>query len=94
MNSKRNVIYIGVTANLEFRVWQHKNGEGGYFTKKYKCTVLVYYEEFDNIYSAIKREKLLKKWNRQWKLDLIMSTNPALLDLYDDIYGITTGSRI
>ena len=67
-NITRSVLYIGVTANLADRSYQHKYEEGSNFTKKYNCTDLIYYEFFDNIEDAIAREKLLKKWNRAWKI--------------------------
>ena len=63
-NKNRNVFYIGVTTNLRERVAQHVSGNGCQFTNKYKCHFLVYYEEFNNIETAIAREKQLKNWNR------------------------------
>jgi len=67
-NIMRSVLYIGVTANLAERSYQHKFENGSKFTKKYKCTDLIYYESFDSIEEAIIREKALKKWNRAWKI--------------------------
>ena len=70
--SQRNgTLYIGVTSNLTKRVWEHKNGITGGFTKRYKVHMLVWYEFFGDMESAIKREKQLKKWKRAWKLELI-----------------------
>jgi len=86
-NKKRTTLYIGVTSDLEERVYQHRNGEGSKFTIKYKCHHLVYYEIFDAIESAISREKVLKKWNRRWKEELITAFNPQLHDLWDKIEG-------
>jgi len=83
-NFSRTVFYTGVTSNLEFRVWQHRNNEGGIFTSKYKCHYLMYYEEYNDIRNAIAREKQLKKWLRQWKIELIRKNNPDMIDLAKD----------
>jgi putative endonuclease len=78
MTNKRNgTIYTGVTSGLVCRVLQHKQGEIPGFTKKYNITRLVYFEEHDSIYEAILREKMIKKWNRKWKLSLIEKENPT-----------------
>ena len=66
------------------RVWQHKSGLVDGFTKKYSVGMLVYYERFGNIDSAIVREKRLKKWNRKWKLELIEKFNPEWKDLFEE----------
>ena len=84
-NKNRTVLYIGVTSDLYQRIWQHKNGMGSVFTKKYNCTDILYYEFFQDIESAIRREKLLKKYNRKWKEDLIKSKNPQCEDIFDEI---------
>ena len=86
-NKKRTALYIGVTADLEERVYQHRNNKGSKFTIKYACHDLVYYEVFNDIQSAIAREKVLKKWNRPWKEELITAFNPQLHDLWDKIEG-------
>ena len=78
-------MYIGVTSNLELRVKQHKNGIGSLFTKKYNVYELMYFETFTNIDDAIKREKQLKKWNKDWKWGLIKIMNPNLVDLLADL---------
>ena len=83
-NRLRTVLYIGVTSNLSARTWEHKNGEGSYFTKEFQCTDLIYYEFYPTIEEAINREKQLKRWNRVWKEDLIRKMNPNLKDLYDE----------
>lgn len=86
MASKRNgTLYIGVTNNLARRVYEHKNGLLEGFTKKYKIDNLVYYESTEIIESAITREKQLKKWNRQWKINLIERDNPEWNDLYSEL---------
>ena len=81
--SKRNgTLYIGVTSNLVKRVYEHKNNIIEGFTKKYNIQKLVYYEITNDIESAIRREKQLKKWNRKWKINLIENSNPEWRDLY------------
>ena len=84
-NNRRTTFYIGVTSNLKVRIADHKNGIGSEFTKKYKLKDLVYYEDFPDIYQAIDREKQLKKWHRQWKINLIKSKNPEMIDLFWEI---------
>ncbi|HBX66186.1 MAG: GIY-YIG nuclease [Balneola sp.] len=84
-NSKRTVLYTGVTSDLINRVYQHKQGEGSQFTSQFRVYYLVYYEEHQNMYQAITREKQIKKWKRDWKLNLIRKSNPELKDLWDDI---------
>ncbi len=75
-------LYIGVTSDLVRRVWQHKEGFVAGFTRKYKVKNLVWYEIHTDIISAITREKQIKEWHRNWKINLIQSTNPAWHDLY------------
>jgi putative endonuclease len=81
-NKPYGTLYIGVTSNLIKRIWQHKESLHNGFTKKYQLTNLVYYETHDNAENAIVREKQLKKWKRQWKLNLIEQFNPSWSDLY------------
>ncbi|WP_395947382.1 GIY-YIG nuclease family protein [Caedibacter taeniospiralis] len=82
--SKRNgTLYVGVTSNLSYRVYEHKEKLIEGFTKKYNITQLVYAEEFQDINDAIHREKCIKKWNRAWKLKLIEEQNPDWRDLYE-----------
>ncbi len=84
--SRRNgTLYIGVTSDLIKRVWEHKNKRAGGFTAKYSVDKLVYYEQHGDIMEAIKREKILKKWLRKWKLDLIEKSNPNWIDWYDGL---------
>ena len=84
--SKRNgTLYIGVTSNLPKRVWEHKNNLVEGFTKKYNVHNLVYFEQTENAQSAFLREKQLKKWKREWKIELIEKDNPEWKDLYEKI---------
>ena len=75
-------LYIGVASNLVARVWQHREKLVEGFTKKYAVDRLVWFESCDSIVSAIAREKQLKKWNRDWKIRLIVDANPDWNDLY------------
>ncbi|MCJ7813841.1 MAG: GIY-YIG nuclease family protein [Candidatus Atribacteria bacterium] len=84
-NKRNGTLYIGVTSNLVKRVCEHKNNIIEGFTKKYNIHKLVYYEITDDIESAIRREKQLKKWNRKWKLNLIENSNPEWIDLYFEL---------
>ena len=86
MASKKNgTLYIGVTNNLIRIVYEHKNDLVEGFTKKYGVHKLVYYEQTNDIYSAIQRERKLRKWNRQWKINLIEKINPDWKDPYDEL---------
>ena len=86
MASKRNgTLYIGVTNEIINRVSQHKNGVVKGFTREYKVHDLVYYEETNSVEAAILREKQLKKWKREWKIELIEKKNPYWNDLYGEI---------
>ena len=81
-SKRKATLYIGVTNDLIRRVYEHKNDLIAGFTSKYRMQRLVYYEQVDDITSAIQREKRLKKWNRRWKLELIEKANPDWKDLY------------
>ncbi len=84
LTSKENtVLYIGVTNNLNRRLWEHKNHVNASFTKRYNVSKLVYFESFDEICKAIDREKQLKGWRRDWKNELIETINPDWKDLSD-----------
>lgn len=80
-NKNRSTLYIGVTSDLKKRMIEHAHGEGSSFTKKYNLKNLIYFEEFSDINQAISREKQLKNWKREWKLNLIKETNPTLKTL-------------
>jgi putative endonuclease len=86
-SKKKGTLYIGVTSNLIKRVYEHKNNLVEGFTKKYGIHNLVYYEQTEDANSAIQREKRMKAWKRQWKIELIESMNPNWKDLYNDIIG-------
>ncbi len=82
--SRRNgTLYVGVTNNLSKRVFQHREGTGASFTRKYRVFLLVYYERYEQVVDAIAREKRLKRWRRAWKLALIEGMNPGWRDLYE-----------
>jgi putative endonuclease len=80
-------LYIGVTSGLHQRMNQHTQGLIEGFTKRYCVKMLVYYEMFDSMPEAIAREKLLKTWNRAWKIRLIESMNPEWRNLFDEASG-------
>ena len=85
-NFTHNVLYIGVTSDLYSRIIEHN--EKLYptsFSAKYNCNKLVYYEQYSNIEEAIGKEKQLKNWKRAWKINLINSTNPEWIDLFETL---------
>ena len=84
-NTHNTVLYTGVTNNLARRVYEHRNGLGGIFTKKYNVCKLVYYEVGEDVNAVIAREKQIKGGSRKKKVDLINSANPAWKDLYEEI---------
>ena len=86
-NEYNSVLYIGVTSDLMKRVWEHKNKVVKGFSKTYGLNKLVYYEVIDSIELAIAREKQLKRWHRDWKLNLITESNPEFKDLYESVLG-------
>ena len=84
--SKRNgTLYTGVTSNLVKRIWEHKNDTTEGFTKKYGVHTLVYFELHQTMLEAITREKQIKKWNRQWKINLIERENAQWRDRWPEI---------
>jgi putative endonuclease len=78
-------LYIGVTNDLVRRIYEHRMGFADGFTKKYEIHRLVYFEQYNDVEIAIRREKRLKKWNRAWKIRLIEDSNPDWIDLYPQI---------
>jgi putative endonuclease len=84
--SKRNgTLYVGVTADLAKRIWEHKNNVVAGFTRQYNVHMLVWYEMHDTMESAIAREKAIKEWKRAWKIRRIEEFNPEWNDLYETI---------
>jgi putative endonuclease len=83
--SPSDVLYIWVTNDLQRRISEHKEWKIEWFSKKYGCKKLIYYEYTPYIYNAIEREKELKWWNRKKKIELIETINPSWKDLYNDI---------
>ncbi|MFN4357024.1 GIY-YIG nuclease family protein [Sphingopyxis alaskensis] len=84
-NKRGGVLYIGVTADIAARIFQHKTGRGSAFCRKYGLTMLVRAEEYPTIEEAIAREKAMKAWKRQWKIELIEASNPNWDDLAPNI---------
>ncbi len=84
VTNKSRMLYIGVTNDLQRRMWEHKQKTGSRFAAKYNITRLAYYETFDDIRDAIAREKELKGWRRDKKVDLIEDDNPLWEDLSED----------
>ena len=84
--SRRNgTLYTGVTSDLAPRIQLHREGQIEGFTQKYGCKTLVWFEQHEQMHSAITREKQIKRWLRKWKLELIEKTNPTWRDLYPDL---------
>ena len=83
-NKKNGTLYIGVTNFIERRMYEHKNGLNESFSKRYGLLILVYCEFYKYVNDAIKREKQLKNWQRQWKISLIEKDNPSWNDLAND----------
>ncbi len=81
-NISNSVFYIGITNDLKRRIYEHKNKLLKGFSSRYNLSKLIYYETFNDISSAISREKRLKNWHRDWKINLIAKDNPGFTDLY------------
>jgi putative endonuclease len=87
MASRRNgTLYLGVTNNLQVRAYQHRNGLIDGFTRKHCCTMLVWFEVHEDLQEARLRELQMKKWKRDWKIELIEQTNPQWRDLFDSLF--------
>lgn len=84
-SKKFGTLYIGMTRDLIKRVWEHQSDLVESFTKKYIVHTLVYFEVFDDIEYALKREKQLKNWKRDWKINVIERENPGWVDLYPNL---------
>ena len=87
-SGKNGTLYIGVSGNLVSRIVQHRNKEIRGFTSRYNITQLVWWEDFEDVQFAIQREKTMKKWPRQWKINLIERTNPN----WDDLFSLLGGA--
>lgn len=85
-SKKNGTLYIGVTSNLPKRIWQHKNNLVDGFTAKYNIHQLVWYEQHNTLETAIQKEKQMKNWKREWKVNVIEASNPEWIDLYDGIF--------
>lgn len=85
LGNQRPTLYIGVTSNLQKRIWEHRHNLIKGFSSKYNLHKLLYFEAHSDIQQAIYREKQLKRWHREWKLNLIKSQNPTFKDLCSDI---------
>ncbi len=83
-SDKYGTLYTGVTNSIVRRITEHKAGNGSEFTKRYSVHRLVHYEHYERIEDAIAREKQIKNWRRDWKLELIEKANPDWRDLYED----------
>lgn len=86
-NKPKGTLYVGITNNLYRRVFEHKNNITQWFTTKYKLYKLVFYNHSNDVNAAIEYEKRIKKWNRQWKIELVENFNPTWEDLYSSIVG-------
>ena len=93
-NKPRGALYIGVTGGIEDRMERHTARKGSKFAARYNCTQLVYLEEFQYVNDAIAREKQLKRWHRQWKINLIEEQNPEWKNLWSPLgIGSETSSE-
>ena len=84
-NRPNGTLYVGVTNDLSRRMWEHRQGVGSKFAKRYYVKLLVYAERHEDITVAIQRDTSIKRWPRAWKVNLITSMNPEWNDLYDQI---------
>ena len=84
-SDRNGTLYIGVTNDLVRRVFEHREEAAEGFTRRYSVKRLVHYEQFNDIRTAIQREKSLKRWSRAWKIELIEQANPEWNDLYPTI---------
>jgi putative endonuclease len=90
-NKNHTTFYIGVTHDIKRRVLEHKTKKGSQFTSKYNLENLLYFEKIEGMEEAIAREKQLKNWHKDWKINLIKSLNPEMVDLSKDWYMILNG---
>ena len=92
-NWNNKVMYVGITNNLERRVYEHKQKLVKGFTEKYKVDKLVYFEETSDVWAALAREKEIKKWRREKKNNLVQSLNPRWIDLSEGWFKISRCAR-
>ena len=92
-NWNNKVMYVGITNNLERRVYEHKQKLVKGFTEKYKVNKLLYFEETGDVWAALAREKEIKKWRREKKNDLVQSLNPRWIDLSEGWFKISRCAR-
>jgi putative endonuclease len=85
-NRRNGTLYIGVTSDLPKRIYEHRVGAVPGFTRRYGCKMLVWYEAFDDLEEARRRELQMKEWRRAWKLKAIEEMNPDWVDLYDTLF--------
>lgn len=93
LSNDDRTMYSGVTNDLFRRLWQHRTVGGSKFASKHRTTKLVWFDETDDVTVAIAREKQIKNWRREWKLDLVEVGNPEWLDLADGWYGVERDSE-
>jgi len=84
-NRERGVFYVGVTSDLMGRIWTHRQLAEDGFVKRYHLRRLVWFEAYDDVHAPIAQEKKLKRWRRDWKIELIEKTNPDWRDLWFDL---------
>ena len=84
-NNAYGTLYVGITNNLVRRAWEHRNSLVQGFTKDHELHRLVWFEVHGDVEEAIRREKLIKKWHRDWKVNLIQARNPSWRDLFEEI---------
>jgi len=85
-NKNRTVLYIGTTTDIRIRILEHKTGARKGFTYKYNCYDLMYFTEYFDLDEAMAVEKRMKRWRREWKINLILKNNPEMIDLAKDWY--------
>jgi putative endonuclease len=90
----RGTLYAGITNGLIRRLDQHRAGKGSVFTRKYHVTLLVWYQEYGDVREAIQREKTIKEWPRDWKINLIEGENPTWQDLYPLLPGVAPPKKL
>ncbi len=90
-SARNGTLYIGVTSGIQKRIEQHRTGSFGGFTSEYKVTILVWYDVYADMPTAIRREKAMKAWKRDWKLELIEAANADWRDLWPTLFGGPAG---